>query len=699
MILSGSMKFSDFDWVFAQADQYRRLADQFDTAALSGTLAGIDTAALGGALPGVDTAALGGTLAEIDTAALGGTLAGIDTAALGGTLAGIDTAAFRGLLAGIDTAAFRGPLAGIDTAAFRGLLAGIDTAAFRGPGPLAGIDTAAFRGPLAGIDIAAFRGPLAGIDTAAFHGPLAGIDIAAFRGALAGVDTAAFRGPLAGVDTSALSSAIAGVDTAALSGALAGIDTAAFRGPLAGVDTSALSSAIAGIDTAALSGVLAKIDTAALNSAMAVGEMPPGLTSEVFGEAWNHRVAEAVGRLERAEDIVHASEAVKDLATVQEAAPPEAQEAVNTWVRWLAEKLLAAAVTEAARQVFRVILALLVIAPPLPPAPDLSTTAGFKPVTTALHLPGNWAVEGLPAIVERAGPAAGERVVEFFTAQIRNANTRAAYAKAVTQFFNWCDERGLELNQISAVAVAAYVEELQGVYRAPTIKQHLAAIRRLFDWLVVGQVVPWNPTAAVRGPTHVVKRGKTPVLQPGEVRLLLDSIDTSAVGGLRDRALMGVMIYSFARVSAVVNMDVDDYYQQGKRWWLRLREKGGKHHALPVHHKAEAYLDAYLAGAGIAAERGSPLWRSLTRTRELGERRMSRVDVFRMVKRRVKAAELGEAANCHTFRASGITAYLLNGGTLERAQAIAGHESPRTTQLYDRTADDITVEDIERIKV
>ncbi len=267
------------------------------------------------------------------------------------------------------------------------------------------------------------------------------------------------------------------------------------------------------------------------------------------------------------------------------------------------------------------------------------------------------------------------------------------------QFFTRCDERGLELDNISPVAVVAYIEELQGVYRAPTIRQHLAAIRRLFDWLVVGQVVPWNPTAAVRGPTQVLKRGKTPVLQPGEVRLLLDSIDTSAVGGLRDRALMGVMLYSFARVSAVVNMDVDDYYQQGKRWWLRLREKGGKHHALPVHHKAEAYLDAYLEAAGIAAERGSPLWRSLTRTRELSERRMSRVDVFRMVKRRVKAADLGEAANCHTFRASGITAYLLNGGTLERAQAIAGHESPRTTQLYDRTADDITVEDIERIKV
>ena len=440
----------------------------------------------------------------------------------------------------------------------------------------------------------------------------------------------------------------------------------------------------------------------------------PRLTPELFGEAWNERLAEVVGRLEQAQGTIADSpeperaveDLVADAATVQEAAPPEAQESVNTWVRffafWLADKFLADPALEAVRDVVLplIITLLVVVTPPDPPtAPELSTSPRLEPVTTALILPGNWSVDGLPPIVQRAGPMAAERVVEFFTAQIRNVNTREAYAKAVTQFFNWCDDRGLELDQISAVAVAAYVEELQGVYRAPTIKQHLAAIRRLFDWLVVGQVVPWNPTAAVRGPTHVVKRGKTPVLQPAEVRLLLDSIDTSAIGGLRDRALMGVMIYSFARVSAVVSMDVDDYYQQGKRWWLRLREKGGKHHALPVHHKAEAYLDAYLAGAGIAGERGSPLWRSLTRTRELGERRMSRVDVFRMVKRRVKAAEFGEAANCHTFRASGITAYLLNGGTLERAQAIAGHESPRTTQLYDRTADDITVEDIERIRV
>ena len=294
-------------------------------------------------------------------------------------------------------------------------------------------------------------------------------------------------------------------------------------------------------------------------------------------------------------------------------------------------------------------------------------------------------IEGLPDIILRAGPQAAERTVEFFTAQIRNPHTRAAYAAAVTRFFTWCDARGLALAQISPIAVATYIEEMQRGYRAPTIKQHLAAIRRLFDWLV-------------RGPTHVVRTGKTPVLQPADARQLLDAIDTSTLPGLRDRALLGVMVYSFARVSAIVGMRVEAYYQQGKRWWLRLQEKGGKHHAVPVHHKAEAYLDAYLAAAGIAAEKDAPLWRSMPRAGGLSARRMSRVDVFRMIKRRVKTVGLGEA-NCHTFRATGITAYLLNGGTLERAQAIAAHESPRTTKLYDRTADEVTIEDIEKIGI
>ena len=110
--------------------------------------------------------------------------------------------------------------------------------------------------------------------------------------------------------------------------------------------------------------------------------------------------------------------------------------------------------------------------------------------------------------------------------------------------------------------------------RTPAIKQHLAVIRRLCDWLVTGQVITTNPATSVRGPTHVGRTGKTPVLQPAEARQLLDTINTSTVPGLRDRALLGVMVYSFARVSAVVGMRVEDYYQQGKRRWLRLQEKG-----------------------------------------------------------------------------------------------------------------------------
>ncbi len=158
----------------------------------------------------------------------------------------------------------------------------------------------------------------------------------------------------------------------------------------------------------------------------------------------------------------------------------------------------------------------------------------------------------------------------------------------------WCEEQRISLHELEPVAISTYVETLMLTHSAPTVKQHLAAIRMLFDWLVVGQVIPMNPAASVRGPRHVVKKGKTLVLSAEQARGLLDSIDTSTLIGLRDRALIGVMVYSFARVSAVVNMNVEDYWQNGKRWWLRLHEKGGKHHEVPAHHNAEEYLDAYV---------------------------------------------------------------------------------------------------------
>jgi site-specific recombinase XerD len=219
------------------------------------------------------------------------------------------------------------------------------------------------------------------------------------------------------------------------------------------------------------------------------------------------------------------------------------------------------------------------------------------------------------------------------------------------------------------------------------------------DYLVLGHALESNPAGSVRGPKYVIKKGKTPVLSSEETRQLLDSIDTGTVGGLRDRALIGVMVFSFARVGAVVGMNVEDYYPGGKRWWFRLHEKGGKHHEVPCHHAAEAYLDAYLTAAGIAGDRKRPLFRTLDRHRRLTDRRIDANDVLRMVKRYARRAGLNQRICCHTFRATGITAYLRAGGTLERAAVIAAHESTRTTQLYNRTADEITLDEIERIVI
>ena len=202
-------------------------------------------------------------------------------------------------------------------------------------------------------------------------------------------------------------------------------------------------------------------------------------------------------------------------------------------------------------------------------------------------------------------------LLEFFTANIRNRNTRAAYARAVAGFFRWCEGGGFASSTASSPCMSPPTSSSSGRRtRRPRVKQHLAAVRMLFDWLVVGQVVRSNPASVVRGPSHVVKRGRTPILSPEEAHQLFESIPTDSLVGLRDRALIGVLIYSFARISAALAMRVEDYFPQGKRWWLRLHEKGGKNHEMPVHHTLEAYLDAYVRAAGIGEDKKGPLFRA-----------------------------------------------------------------------------------------
>jgi site-specific recombinase XerD len=298
-------------------------------------------------------------------------------------------------------------------------------------------------------------------------------------------------------------------------------------------------------------------------------------------------------------------------------------------------------------------------------------------------------------------PDAAKRFLEFFAAQIRNPNTRKAYFRAVSRFAAWCELNGLtELVDLEPVHVAAYVEQLGKQLSPPSVKQHLAAIRMLCDWLVVGQVIATNPAAPVRGPRHVVRKGKTPVLAAEEARTLLNSIPGDTVVGMRDRALIALMVYTFARVGAVIRMRSEDVYVQGRRTWVRLHEKGGKRHEMPCHHSLDTYLAEYIEEAGVADEPKGWLFRSTrARTGELTENPLSQADVYRMIRRRALAAGIRTQIGNHTFRATGITEYLRNGGKLEIAQRMANHESARTTGLYDRRDDQVSLDEVERILI
>jgi len=325
----------------------------------------------------------------------------------------------------------------------------------------------------------------------------------------------------------------------------------------------------------------------------------------------------------------------------------------------------------------------------------------------------------VPSVIESAGNRTKKRFVEYFTAEIRNPNTRAAYFRAVDRFLAWCTASGFDLLTIEPVVVARYIEErcpetrpemLADSRTSRTVadsstKQHLAAIRMLFNYLITGGLLETNPATSVRGPKVVVEKGKTPVLSAKEARELLDSIELvdkngeSKIGGLRDRALIGVMVYSFARIGATVAMHVEDVYPKDRRLWIRLHEKGGKYHEMPLHHNAEEYLDAYINAAGIADQRSTPLFRTLGPKRDLTENRIHRNEVLSMIKRRTRKIGLNPDISCHSFRATGITEYMRNGGTLEKAQQMAAHASSRTTNMYNHVQDEVTLDEVERILI
>lgn len=313
----------------------------------------------------------------------------------------------------------------------------------------------------------------------------------------------------------------------------------------------------------------------------------------------------------------------------------------------------------------------------------------------------------VPALVNAAGERARWRFLEFFAAHIRNPNTRRAYSNDLARFLEWCQAQGVrDITEIHTLHVATYTELLTRSHSAPTVKRHVSAIRRLFDWLVTGQIIPTNPATSVRPPKYSQRRGKTPILDADEARRLLDSIDTGTLLGLRDRALISLMLFALSRIGAANGLKVEDLFTRQHRLWVRLNEKGGKVHEMPCHHTLEATLRAWLEASGLRDHPKAALFPGCPRRTAAGDgtwvltgNAITQPGAYQVVRKRAAAAGITGAIGNHSMRGTGITAYLKNGGTLEKARDMANHATTSTTQLYDRRSDDVTLDEVERILI
>jgi integrase/recombinase XerD len=321
------------------------------------------------------------------------------------------------------------------------------------------------------------------------------------------------------------------------------------------------------------------------------------------------------------------------------------------------------------------------------------------PATTGLSSPALLEPSELPAFLQDAGDAARFAFEEFFHGQIRNAYTRKAYLHAVRSFSNWCGARNLKVERVTPADVGKYLDSLP--VAAPTKKVHLAALRRLFDGLVMRHVLILNPALSVRSERYQVIEGKTPEITIEHAQHLLKSIDTTRAVGRRDLAVIAILIYTAARVGAVAKLRLRDYYDAGDQFYLRFHEKGGKAREIPVRHDLQIALNDYLARSDLLlADPLSPMFRTtIRRTQRLTSNSLTADDMARMVKRRLRDAGLFAHLSPHSFRVMTITDLLQQGTPLEEVQYLAGHADPRTTRLYDRRKRSVTRNIVERISV
>lgn len=305
----------------------------------------------------------------------------------------------------------------------------------------------------------------------------------------------------------------------------------------------------------------------------------------------------------------------------------------------------------------------------------------------------------LPTLIADAGAAAQFGWEEFIYAKIRNPHTRAAYERAIRQFLHHCEKLGRQLTSVSPRDVGSYLDGLP--YATATKKLHLSALRHFFDTLVTRHAVVLNPAATVRGERLQVVEGKTPEITIKQARQLIRSIDITTVVGLRDRAIIAILIYTAARVGAIAKLNRGDFYDTGEQYCFRFAEKGGKSREIPVRHDLRQFVADYLVAAELPkTDSAEPLFRTtIRRTKQLTNNGMTANDIGRMLKRRLRAANLPSRISPHSFRVATITDLLTQGVPLEDVQNLAGHADPRTTRLYDRRHRKVTRNIVERISI
>jgi integrase/recombinase XerC len=298
----------------------------------------------------------------------------------------------------------------------------------------------------------------------------------------------------------------------------------------------------------------------------------------------------------------------------------------------------------------------------------------------------------LPTLILQAGPRVTERVVTFFAVEINNPHTRRAYVRATLGFYAWMERRGLALETIRPLDVAAWMQALKEEGLAVTsIKQQLAAVRILGDYLVRGGVLEANAAANLRGPEGSIRHGKTPMLNAVEANQLLASIPDDRISNLRDRAFIALMIFTFAGIDAALSRQVRDVFRRGKQLWIRLPEKNGNLRNVPCNHQLARDLTAYMQADGFRGSSTSPLFRTVARkATRLSSQPLPQSDAWEVVRRRARAAGVSVEICNQTFR--------FTRNALEQASNNPGPADPKTW-LHERRSDGNAQADVERFRL